>query len=274
MSWTRREPGEPELSTELTAAVAKLRAKSLLCPPPELLQAARAGVLPPDLARDVTEHLESCRLCQSLQVDLEALDNTELDAAVRTKIWRRVQTGIPAQTAPVNVTTRGSWWKLMLQPLPAGAMAAFAVMIVVVGLRFFSDRRQPAATVAQDQTPASLPAPSAFHLEKAPVVLPASTAILWRGQTDPSAKRSKDLKQALAPYEADNYAEAAQRLDRLRKKYPRLAEAPFYLGVSQNPFAMLEETIPAAPAQGSKNCKRGTRPKRISGKSCFCHPNR
>lgn len=233
MSWTRREPGEPELSTELTAAVAKLRTKSPLCPPPELLQAAQAGVLPPELARDVTEHLESCRLCQSLQVDLDELDNTQLDAVVQTRIWKRVQEGIPAHTAPVNVTTRSTWWTLMLQPLPVAAMTAFAVVVVVIGLRFFNGRQQPAATVAQNQTPASLPAPSALRLEKAPVVLPASTAILWRGQEDPSARRSKELKQALAPYEADNYAEAARQLDRLRKKYPRMAEAPFYLGVSQ-----------------------------------------
>jgi len=64
-------------------------------------------------------------------------------------------------------------------------------------------------------------------------VLPASTAILWRGQEDAAARRTKDLNQALIPYEAGNYTEAARRLDLVRKRYPRLAEAPFYLGVSQ-----------------------------------------
>jgi tetratricopeptide (TPR) repeat protein len=72
-----------------------------------------------------------------------------------------------------------------------------------------------------------------LRLEKPPIILPAASVIVWRGQKDASSEQNKELKQALAPYEADNYAEAAQRLDRIRQKYPRMAEAPFYLGVSQ-----------------------------------------
>jgi tetratricopeptide (TPR) repeat protein len=233
MSWTERQPGEPELSTELTAAVAKLRAKSPLCPPPELLQAAQEGVLPADLTNEVTGHLATCRLCKSLQVDLEELDNTELDAAGRKRIWQRVQAGMPSQTAHAGMVIPSAWWKMWLRPVAVAAMAVVAMLATVIGVRFFSDRSRPATTVAQKQTPASLPTPSVFRLEKAPIMLPASTAILWRGREDAATRQTKDLKQALVPYEANNYAEAARRLDLLRKKYARLAEAPFYLGVSQ-----------------------------------------
>jgi tetratricopeptide (TPR) repeat protein len=238
MSWTKREPEELELSTELRTAVDKLRAKSPLCPSPDLLQAAQAGVLPPDLAKDVSEHLERCGLCKSLQADLEVLDNEELDngqfdVAAQDRIWSRVQAGMAPQKAPAVVAARSPWWKLGLRPLPVAAMAAAAVLVLVLGVRWFGDRQQPAPSVAQNQRPALPLPPSVFRLEKAPVVLPASTAILWRGQEDPFARQSKDLQQALVPYAADNYAEAARRLDLLRKKYPRMAEAPFYLGVSQ-----------------------------------------
>lgn len=233
MSWTHPEPGELELSAELTAAVGKLRAKSPLCPKPELLQAARSGVLPPDLAEKVNRHLDGCRLCQSMSSDLEALDSAsaELDAAGRKRIWKRIQAGISGQNAATNVRAQSAWWSLWLRPLPVAATAVAAIALAF-GIRLLSDR-QPSISTARTHTPASLPAPSVFRLEKVPVVLPASAAIVWRGRENPFARQSKDLKQALAPYELNNYAQSAQRLQRLRKKYPRMAEAPFYLGVCQ-----------------------------------------
>jgi TolA-binding protein len=187
--------------------------------------------LPSEVATEVNQHLEGCRLCQSVVADLEALDSADLDTGAQERIWRRIQPGISGQ----NVATDGrvrSWWNLWLRPLPLAAMVA-AVLALVVGLRVLRDRGQPATTTAQNQTSAAPPTPSALRLEKAPIILPASAAVVWRGQEDASIKRNRELKQALAPYEADNYAEAAQRLLGLRKKYPRMAEAPFYLGVSQ-----------------------------------------
>ena len=231
MSWTHREPEELELSTELATALGKLRTHATACPKPELLQAARSQVLPSDAAKDIHQHLEGCRLCQSVAADLEALDSAsaDLDSAARERIWKRIQPEVQNAATDKRVRPR---WNLWFRPLPLAA-GALAVLALVVGLGVLRDRRQPAPTTAQNQTPVAPPAPSALRLEKPSIILPASAVVVWRGHDDASIKQSKELKQALAPYEADNYAEAAQRLDRLRKKYPRLAEAPFYLGVSQ-----------------------------------------
>lgn len=231
MSWTHREPDELELSTELTTALGRLRTSSPACPKPQLLQAARSGVLPTEVANDVNQHLEGCRLCQSVVTDLETLDSADLDDAVRKRIWKRIQPGITVQNAGTDVPAP-SWWNLWLRPLPLVAMA-FALLALVVGLRVLRERRQPAASTAQNQTSPVPTTPNVLRLEKPPIILPASAVVVWRGQEDASIQQNKELKQALAAYEADNYAEAAQRLDRLRKKYPRMAEAPFYLGVSQ-----------------------------------------
>ena len=229
MSWTHREPEELELSTELTTALGTLRTNATACPKPELLQAARSQVLPAEAAKEVNQHLESCRLCQSVVADLEALDGPDLNAAGRKRIWKRIQQEIPDAGTEARVR---SWWNLWLRPVPVAAMG-FAVLALVVGLRVLREGRTPATTTAQNETSTAPPTPSALRLEKAPIILPASTVVVWRGQQDASIKQNKELTQALAPYEADNYAEAAQRLDRLRKKHPRLAEASFYLGVSQ-----------------------------------------
>lgn len=229
MSWTHREPDELELSTELSTALGRLRTNSPACPRPELLQAARSDVLPAEAAQDVNHHLEGCRLCQAVVADLEALDGADLDAAGRKRIWKQIQQEIPDAGTDARVR---SWWNLWLRPLPVAAMV-FAVLALVVGLRVVRDGRQPAPTTPQNETSTAPPTPSTLRLEKAPIILPASTVVVWRGQEDASIKQSKELQQALAPYGADNYAEAAQRLDRIRQKYPRMAEAPFYLGVSQ-----------------------------------------
>jgi len=229
MSWRRREHGELELSTELTAALGKLRAKSPVCPRPEMLQAARSEVLPPEVAEDVKQHLQGCRLCQSVVTDLEALDSADFDAARHTRIWKRVQTALSGQNEAATVPAP---WKLWLRPVPLAALG-FAVIVLAVGIQFLRDRRAPSTTTVLNHVPALPQAPSALRLEKAPIVLPASAVVVWRGAEDAKSREIKALKLALAPYEANNYTDATQRLDRLRKKYPRMAEAPFYLGVCQ-----------------------------------------
>jgi tetratricopeptide (TPR) repeat protein len=229
VSWTHREPDELELSTELATALGKLRTNATACPKPEVLQAALYQVLPSEAAKEVNQHLEGCRLCQTVVADLEALDSGDLDSAARQRIWKRIQPEVQNTATDKPVRSR---WNLWLRPLPLAA-GALAVLALVVGLGVLRDRRQPAPTTAQNQIPVAPPTPNALRLEKPPIILPAASVIVWRGEKDDSIQRNKELKQALAPYEVDNYAEAAHRLDRLRKKHPRLAEAPFYLGVSQ-----------------------------------------
>jgi TolA-binding protein len=228
MGWMSSEQAELEFSNELAGALGELRATTSSCPKPQLLQAAQAGVLAPEQAEPITRHLEGCRFCKSLLSDMEELDNLELDKATQERIRDRVQQGVQPQTASARrASFSWSWW---LRPLPVAAMAAVTV-VLAIGLVFLL-KRQPSSTVAQShQTPKAPAAPSVFALEKAPVMLPASAVVVWRGQEDASGKQARELKQALGPYEAGDYLEAANRLEVLRHKYPRMAEAAFYLGV-------------------------------------------
>ena len=226
MGWMKRDPIELGFSSDLGRVLGGLRAKVLGCPKPELLQAARADVLPSDQANEINRHLEKCSVCKALLADLEALDGLELGRAGRQRIWNQIRAGMPEQAAEA---ARFGW----MRPLPlAGAFAA--LILLVTGMVLMRNRQAPTAITVETHPPASVSTePSVFRLEKAPVILPASAAILWRGQEDASAQPANDLKRALAPYESGDYTEAAGRLVALRKKYPRMAEASFYLGVCQ-----------------------------------------
>jgi tetratricopeptide (TPR) repeat protein len=238
MGWMNREPAELGLPSNLSEALGGLRAKWPRCPKPELLQAAQADVLPAQLREDVITHLESCSACKSLLADLEVLDDAAIEKAVQQRIWKRVQSGIAAEEPAKAGHTVTGWWNFWLRPMPLASMAAVVVVVVVLvvaGVLFVRNRQQPVDQVAQNRPVEQLPTPasSVLQLEKAPVVLPVSAVIVWRGQENSVTRQANALKQALTPYETDNYAEAARRLERLRKQYPRMAEAPFYLGVSQ-----------------------------------------
>jgi tetratricopeptide (TPR) repeat protein len=233
MGWMNREPAEPGLPSNLSEALRGLRANRQRCPKPELLQAAQADVLPPQQREEVIKHLESCPACKSLLADLEMLDDTRIAKGVQQRIWKRLQSEIAAEERPLEAgrifAGLSNFWS---RSLPLAAIAA-ALILAVVGVLLVRDRQQTVHQIAQNRPLEHLPTPasSVLQLEKAPVVLPASAAIVWRGQQDPATLKANALKLALAPYETDNYAEAAKRLDRLRKRYPRMAEAPFYLGV-------------------------------------------
>jgi TolA-binding protein len=225
MGWMSGEQAELEFSKELDGPLSELRRKTRSCPRPELLRAAEAGVLAAEQAEAITLHLDGCRFCKSLLADMEELDNRDLDIGTQERIWARVQQGVQRRT-PAREFPYFSWlwWR---QPLPAAALVA-ALIVLAIGIGFMLNRRSSSARLAQGQHVS--PVQTVFKLEKAPVMLPAA-AIVWRGQEDASGKQAKELEQALAPYQAGDYAEAANRLEALRQKYPKMAETSFYLGV-------------------------------------------
>lgn len=229
MGWMSRQPAKPGFSSDLGRSMREWRDKSSQCPKPELLQAAQAGVLPPEQGQGIIEHLESCELCQSLLADLEILDNADLDKTGANRIWAQVQRGT-AGAERGRTGALAAWREFWLRPLPVAVV--LALVVGIIGIRLASDFRKTAAPIVDSRLAAPTP-PSVFRLEKAPVMLPGSAAIVWRGRVDPSRQQAKDLKLALAPYEKENYAEAVGRLVSLSKKYPHMAEAPFYLGVCQ-----------------------------------------
>jgi tetratricopeptide (TPR) repeat protein len=229
MGWMSRRPAEPGFSNDLSRSVREWRDKASLCPRPELLHAAQAGVLPPEQGQGILEHLESCELCKSLLADLETLDNAGLDKAGANRIWTQVQEGT-AGAKRARTGALAAWREFWLRPLPVAV--ALALVVAIIGVRLAREFRKTGAPIAESRPTAPAP-PSVFRLEKAPVLLPGSAVIVWRGQVDASRGQAKDLKQALAPYEKENYAEAARRLVSLRERYPHMAEAPFYLGICQ-----------------------------------------
>ena len=216
-------------------AAAEFSARFPHCPKPALLQAAHAGVLPEEAGASVKAHMEACATCRSLAHDLAELDDVPLQPTEREKIWGMIRAGIAAEESGAKAAAPTPWWRLFLRPIPV-AIAAAAVVLLAIGGRLMRDPQPPAAVaVNQPSQPPVATAPHAGVLrpDKAPVLLPASALLIWRGDSSAANTQGKELREALIPYQADQYGEAVQRLESLAKKYPRLAEAQFYLGVSQ-----------------------------------------
>jgi hypothetical protein len=234
MELTNREPGEPEFGRDLSEATGEFGARFPHCPKPAVLQAAQAGVLPVEVGDEVRKHVSACAACSVLVRDLAELDESPLQPTGREKIWGMIRSGISAEEAAAKPATSPAWWKLIFRPAPVAIFAAAAVLLVVGG-RLLHEPQPPAPVVTRTHPPEPVAPPPAgvLRVEKAPVILPASAVLVWRGDANAGNTQGKDLREALLPYEADQYAEAAQRLEGLAKKYPRLAEAHFYLGVSR-----------------------------------------
>ena len=258
------EQDEPGLSNDLRRAAAELNQRSGGCPDPPVVLAAEAGVLPAEVSVWVTRHLEHCSVCKLMARDLTRLDAAPILESERTRIWDRIRAEIPAEPVPsgsnapkqarsVGTTSHRLWGSFFSPRWMAVSMAVVVIvgLTILVGVRLTHRARgrqqdMVAGTIHEhgsnqalvQTTPAphspSIPASNAFRLEKAPIRLPASAAVMvWRGEASVETGQVKELEQALAPYRADNYAGAETRLDRLAKKYPRLPEACFYLGVCQ-----------------------------------------
>jgi hypothetical protein len=251
-----REPDELEFPNDLGTGLTELAKRFAGCPEPALVQASAEGVLPAEVDGTVRKHIENCPLCQSLARDLANLDEPPLQDRARDRIWARIGNQIAAETPPSRTVRAGTpWWRPLVRPW-ALAAAALAV-VVVAGITIKTIRTRQEAPVTSNRLSEAIPGPtsdvtnppapsqaatnalSAFRLEKAPVSQPASVAMVWRGETDEGDQKAAmsaeahEMEQALAPYRADKYAEAATRLERVAQKYPRLPEARFYLGVCQ-----------------------------------------
>ena len=187
------------------------------CPKPAMVQAARAGVLPAPVRDRLDEHVAHCAACASLASDLFTLDEAPLHAIEQERIWGRIRSGIAAgECSPRATAPRSAWWRFPLRPIPM-AMAAVAVVLVTIGVRWAQHPDEPTAVVSQSRQPeAGTPSPAGvWRLEKPPVMLPAAAVLVWRGASDAGNAPRQELRDALVPYEADRYAEAAERLEAL-----------------------------------------------------------
>jgi len=218
-AWDReeREALEP-IADELTA----LRARHAADPPLELLRAAQADALPPELQERMSAHLADSAWSRALvdgagdvEQTLEAPDVERLLARIhasaeRPRPWySKIQIWAPLAAA-ATIALVATLWPSSRRPEPAAAAMAPPV---------------PEATVARAEPPRfELP------LEKPDVKL-STAALTYRG---PAGATS--LVDALAPaldaYRQSDYAHAADLLERVARRYPASIEAPFYRGVS------------------------------------------
>jgi tetratricopeptide (TPR) repeat protein len=207
--------------------------RGMACPPSELLQASKVGVLDPELQEHVTAHVVDCVVCRALADALDDPSIGELTAEERARILRRVCSSVAPD---VSRSPWSAWWL-------AGAAAA---ALVTLGLAFSllsQSRNEPPSPggrrVAGD---IHLPAErSVFVLEKAPVRSRGANDLLWRGGRGSDERDA--LAAALRPYQAEAFAEAARQLGLFVSRYPQSAAGQYYLGVTQLLLNRADEAV-------------------------------
>lgn len=176
------------------------------CPPPEVVQAAAAGVLSPPLATQVSAHVVDCAICLTLVEALDDPSTGNLTREERNRIRRRIQAG----RAPGSTRLLRRIWR------PAAAAALLGVTILI-GWRWWN-------TLAL-----SAPASSVLVPDSSPLISALSDPPNGSfGFTD----EGSELMLALAPYRERDLAATVQNLADFVERHPGNAAGHFYLGVS------------------------------------------
>jgi hypothetical protein len=222
---------EADSVKELEKPLGALRSPDGQCPDPALLTAAQAGILPDALASGVADHVRHCRACQILARDLtdpELTAPTSLEAdRIRAKVFQAGGSWSPASASRrVTGLARGVPWLRWWRPV---AVAATLVAAVAAGWWIVGERPGPPGVAAVQPVPP--PEPLRLALEKPAVTMPLATVLAWRDESPgPQERYLTELGEALTPYRADDFAEAARRLDVLSRNYPA-AEVRYFRGV-------------------------------------------
>jgi tetratricopeptide (TPR) repeat protein len=218
--WDReeREALEP-IESELAA----LRARHAGDPPLELLRAAHADALPPDLQAPVSAHLAESAWSRALLDGASDVDHA-LGAADADRLLARIKR---------SAEPRRSWSFSNLRVwAPLLTAAATAAIVVAVWSQWRTTA--PAAPVVAPATPQTVIArnePPRFEmpLDKPDVRLSVA-ALTWRGSG--ASSLVDDLAPALDAYRQSDYTRAALALEGVGRRYPVSIEAPFYRGIS------------------------------------------
>jgi len=202
------------------------------CPPLNLLLAHQEGVLPPELAQRIQQHLDRCPLCPMLLADLATLPEAPFTPGQEQRIAARLPStdaGTPTVISSGPVRSR--------RHLAAfAAIAAVMIVCITVGSHMFLHRQPaPVANNAPPAVPSTPPATvAALEIPLAPLAPPGNDTVapLTRGAhgAEPSID---ELLPAFDAYNTADYATAAKRFATLRKDYPHSEIVLLYLGVSQ-----------------------------------------
>jgi hypothetical protein len=194
-------------------------------PPLDLLQAARAEVLPEPLQHDAARHLEQDPWTRTLADDLAGND-AALTKEDEDRLLRRIHTARAAETS-----TRG--WRWLLPP--AFVFATTTVLVAAAILTMWVVRQTAPVQPVQraDATVAATRQDKVFALplDKPPITLSVA-ALTWRGPGDNSSL-SDQLRPGLAAFRANDYATADQELARAAVAFPKAAEPLYYQGVAR-----------------------------------------
>lgn len=196
------------------------------CPTPARLQAFTLEALPEEQQTALAQHIEECPACRAFAAVLREWEPPPPGGEALGRLRKRLEPHWPATRGG---TGRRFWWWFAA---PAAVAAAFALGVWLVP-RLMEPVAGPPGRVT-----AWMPAPdysvlARVRIEKAPVRLPVSDLLIWRGSgaAAPSAE-IQELAGALAPYRKGDYEEAAKQLEGVWARYPESYPAAFYLGVS------------------------------------------
>jgi hypothetical protein len=121
-----------------------------VCPPPEVVQAAKAGILPPQAQERIDMHVAHCSICQTLVTSLEDESLGELAAEEAARIRQRVESTI----AHVVRTERRTTWRW------AAAAGVFALGAGATVMLWPTNRERadaPASAPRELRAPAGVP---------------------------------------------------------------------------------------------------------------------
>lgn len=166
--------------------------------------ALQSGMLSQPARRAVADHVASCASCAVVYRAISLLTAEAQQGGLRPPIVRNTWLG-----ASRNIL------------LMAGMLVAAVGLVVWIGTR---SEGPPAQNLA--------PRPWALVLTAPAVQLPARYVVPAQG-ADEDRRFVRAFGDAIAPYRAGDYANAAVALDAVAARFPDIAEAAFYLGVSR-----------------------------------------
>ena len=229
--WDREER---EALAGLEDQIDAMRRRHVGNPPIELLRAAHADALPPDLQASVSEHLAASPMSRSLAEGLGE-DAASLSAEEQDRLLARIMKEASASASGYGETGRKSGWGWLRPVLLTSGVVAMASLVWVVSRETeVGERIGPPETQVVVALPPEAP-PFLLPFEKPDVRL-GMGALTWRGakpSTDDGNQLLTDLKPGLDAYRRGDYATADRELTALATRYPGTIEILFYQGVSR-----------------------------------------
>ena len=207
------------LGSELEA----LRRRHSADPPVDLLQAARAGLLPGELQHDAEQYLAENQWARTLTDD-PAATQVEFTKEDEDRLLRRIRSAGGEQA-------RGPAWGWLMPPRLV--FATLALILASGSVIWYFNPADAIPPTPREETSVAAREPAAFALPlEKPQVKLSVAALTWRGDA-----REKSLAEQLRPgldaFRADDYATANQELARASAAFPEAIEPVYYQGVAR-----------------------------------------